>query len=287
MSEPRLLAVHAHADDESITMGGTMAMLRERGARVANVCCTDGRLATIVAADMPEPSTRPRLAEVRRAELTAALDILGGVELHWFGYHDSGMAGAETNSDPEAFFQQPLDGVMARLLTVIREFRPHVVVSYDAFGAYGHPDHIQAHRATLLAVDAAHHGRVHPDAGPPWRVSKLYYVATPISMLRRAIEVAEAAGMPHPFGGQDPETLDFATPDELVTASVDVRPFLDVRRAALLAHHSQIDETFPLVSVPTEVMATVFPTEHYQLALSRVPVSLPETDLFAGVDVTA
>ncbi len=282
-----MLAVHAHADDESITMGATMASLAAAGVAVANVCCTDGELATIVAEDMPEEEYRPRLGEIRREELRRACDELGVAEVHFLGYHDSGMAGSESSRRADAFFMQPLDGVAQRLTQLIRAFRPHVVVTYDAYGGYGHPDHIQAHRATLIAVEAAGRAGVYPDAGEPWAPAKLYYTAIPVSVLERAVEMALSVGMDHPFEGRDPKELEFATPDRYVTTTLDVRAGTARRRKALLAHHSQIGPDFPMLAVPEEVVNDLFGDEHYQLALSRVPVSLPETDLFAGVSVTS
>lgn len=281
-----MLAVHAHADDESITMGGTFAVLADAGVRTANVCCTDGSLATIVAKDLPEETTRPRLGEIRRRELDDAAGILGISEVHWLGYRDSGMAGTQTARDPGAFFMAPFDAVVERLVSVLRAFRPHVVVTYDGYGAYGHPDHVQAHRATLVAVETCHMPRMYPDAGAPWKVSKLYYTAMPRSVLQSAIDLAAAAGMEHPFDGASPEDLEFGTADELVTTSLEIRTAIARKRAALRAHYSQIDETFPMLSIPEEILGELFGTEYYQLALSRVPVELPETDLFAGVEVS-
>jgi N-acetyl-1-D-myo-inositol-2-amino-2-deoxy-alpha-D-glucopyranoside deacetylase len=280
----RLMAVHAHADDESITMGGTMAVLATRGVALCNVCCTDGELATIVAKDMPEETTRPHLGEIRRAELRAACRLLGVERVEFLGFHDSGMAGTETARRPEAFAMQPVSEAAEQLCRIIRDFRPHVVVTYDGYGAYGHPDHIQAHRITLVAVEAAHMRGVFPDAGAPWRVSKLYYTVMPRSVLQRAVDMALAAGMDHPFDGRDVDELEFAADDDAVTAVVDVRDGMSAKRAALRAHHSQIDETFPMLSVPEEVLRELFGDEHYQLALTRVPVTIPESDLFAGID---
>ena len=283
----RFMAVHAHADDESITMGGTLATLAARGVEVCNVTMTDGELATIVAEDMPEETTRPRLAEIRRQEMRLAGEILGVHRVELLGYHDSGMAGTETARRPEAFSMQPIDEVAERLTGLIRQFRPHVLVTYDGYGGYGHPDHIQTHRAALVAVEAAHQAKVFPEAGPPWRVEKLYYTAIARSTLHRAVEMALAAGMPHPFDGADVEELEFGTPDEAVTTRVDVRDGLEAKQAALRAHHSQISESFPLLSLGVDVQRQLFGEEHYQLALSRVPISLPETDLFAGIRADA
>ena len=281
--ELRLMSVHAHADDESITMGGLLATCADRGIRTANVCCTDGKLATIVAEDMPEESTRPRLAEIRQEELRAACAILGVGEVHFLGYGDSGMWGADTNQLPDAFWKADVDEAVGRLVALIRRFRPHVVVTYDGAGGYGHPDHIQTHRVTLLAVEAAHLKTLYPDAGEPWRVTKLYYTSLPLSFLRKAAALAKAAGMPPPFGIDNPEDLPFVTPDEWITTTVDVRDGIRRKRAALVAHHSQIAPDWPMLAIPEEVNIEQFGTEAFQLVISRVPASLPEDDVFAGV----
>ncbi|HEV7677100.1 MAG TPA: PIG-L family deacetylase [Candidatus Dormibacteraeota bacterium] len=283
MSELRLLTVHAHADDETITMGGTLAQCDDRLIRTALVCCTDGQLATIYAPDMPEAETRPRLGEIRREELRAACTILGVDQLDFLGYHDSGMAGAESNNDPVAFWKADLDEVAGRIVERIRAFRPHVVVTYDAIGSYMHPDHIQAHRATLLAVEAAYQPKIYPDAGEPWRVSKLYYTAFPLRAARRAVEFAAQFGQPSPFGDTAPEDLEFVTRDELVSTTVSCAPQMSRKLAALRAHRSQITEDFPYLAVPEEMAREHFSDEYFQLAISRVPVQTPETDLFAGI----
>ena len=124
---------------------------------------------------------------------------------------------------------------------------------------------------------------MYTEAGEPWQVSKLYYTAMPVSLLARFVEVALAAGLPDPFEGRAPEEMDFATPDRFVTTTLDVREGISRKQAALRAHHSQIDESFPLLAMPEEVMSQYFPEEHFQLAISRVPTRRPETDLFAGV----
>jgi N-acetyl-1-D-myo-inositol-2-amino-2-deoxy-alpha-D-glucopyranoside deacetylase len=282
-TELRLLAVHAHADDETITMGVTLAQCADRDIRSAVLCCTDGQLATIYAPDMPEESTRPRLGEIRREELRAACAILGVSEVHFLGYHDSGMAGAESNNDPGSFWRASLDEAVGRVVERIRAFRPHVVVTYDANGGYGHPDHIQVHRATLLAVEASYLGTMYRDAGEPWRVSKLYYTAFPARAVRRAVELAERFGAPAPFGGTPPEEMEFVTRDELVTTTVNGPEQMSRKLAALRAHHSQITEDFPFLAVPEDLAREFFSEEYYQLVMSHVPVHTPETDLFAGL----
>jgi len=283
MADLRLMSVHAHADDETITMGGLLALCADRGIDTCNICCTDGKVATIVDPDMPEETTRPRLAEIREQELRDACRILGVSEVHFLRYGDSGMAGADTNELPDAFWKASLHEAAGRVVEHIRRFKPQVVVTYDANGAYGHPDHIQTHRATLLAVEAAHTA-MYPEAGPPWRVQKLYYTAFPVHAARRAIEMAKNAGMDPPFGAEDPEDLPFLTPDDWVTTTIDCRSTVFRKRDALRAHRSQIGPDWPMLAIPDEV-ATEFADEHFQLVISREPASHPETDVFAGVRV--
>ena len=285
MEQLCLLAVHAHADDETITMGGTMAVCADRGVRVVNVCCTDGSLATIVDPEMAarEEEIRPRLAEIRREELTRACRVLGVEEVHWLGYRDSGMAGAPSNAEPAAFWRADLDEVVGRLVAIIRSARPHVVVTYDGNGAYGHPDHVQAHRATLLAVEAARASRQYPEAGEAWTVSKIYYTAFPRSEAARVVALAESAGLPSPFGDTPVEQLEFVAEDSVVTTGVDVSTAIPRKLAALREHRSQIGPEFPLLAVPEAVLVEHFAVEHFALALTRTGAGAGEDDLFAGV----
>jgi N-acetyl-1-D-myo-inositol-2-amino-2-deoxy-alpha-D-glucopyranoside deacetylase len=285
MAEPglRLMAVHAHCDDETITMGGTLATYADRGVRTCVVCCTDGKLATIVDPTMPEETTRPRLAEIREGELREACSILHVDEVEFLRYGDSGMAGTETNFLPDAFWMAPTDEVVGRVVAQIRRFRPHVVVTYDGNGGYGHPDHIQTHRATLLAVEAARLKPMYKEAGDPWRVQKLYYTAFPRSQFERMVAMAKSAGIDPPFGETNPDEMEFLTADADVAATIDTVGVINRKREALRAHHSQISEDWPQLSMPDDVLKQ-FADEYFQLAMSRVPVALPETDLFAGVD---
>jgi len=284
MAELRLLTVHAHGDDETITMGGTLATLADRGVKTSVLCCTDGKLATIVDPDMPEETTRPRLAEIREAELREACRILGVSDVNFLRFGDSGMAGEKTNFLPGAFWTTPLDEAAGRIVAHIRRFRPHVVVTYDGNGGYGHPDHIQTHRATLLAVEAAYMPTLYPDTGAPWRVQKLYYTVFSVSYFQRMIDVSKQLGVEPPFGVESAEALPFLTPDEYVTTTIDCAAGLDRKRAALRAHRSQIAPDWPLLNVPDEI-ARRFTDELYALVIPRGEMQLPERDLFAGVRV--
>ena len=277
----RLMSVHAHADDETITMGGTLALCADRGITTCNVCCTDGKLATIVDPSMPEEETRPRLAEIRQEELRTALGILGVNEVVFLGYGDSGMAGADTNQAPDAFWMAPLDEVVGRLVQEIRRFRPHVVVTYDSNGAYGHPDHIQAHRAAVLAVEASHTA-VYPDYGERWLVRKLYYTAFPRFALKRLVEQSKKLGMDPPFGIENVDDLPMLSPDELVTTAIDCRTTLLRKREALRAHRSQIAPDWPMLRVPDDI-AMQNADEYFQLVIARQPRDPREADLFEGI----
>ena len=285
----RLLTVHAHPDDESITMGGLLALCDDRGIETGLICCTDGKLATIYdpeyAAD--EAAVRPRLKEIREQELRDAADILGVDEVHFLEYGDSGMAGAETNELPDAFWKADIDPVVRRLVEHVRRFRPQVVVTYDGNGGYGHPDHIQTHRATLLAVEAARTA-LWPELGERWEVAKLYYTLFPRSSAVKATEMAKNAGMDPPFGEVDLDELTFLAPDEWVTTTVSHREQVPRKLAAMRAHRSQLTEAeFPLLRIPEDVVREVWADEHFHLAFSRVPTELPESDVFAGLEQLA
>ena len=280
------MAVHAHCDDETITMGGTLATYADRGVRTCVVCCTDGKLATIVDPDMPEETTRPHLAEIREAELREACRILKVDEVEFLRYGDSGMAGAPTNQLPDAFWMVPMDEAVGKIVAQIRRFRPHVVVTYDANGGYGHPDHIQTHRATLLAVEAARLVPMFKETGDPWKVEKLYYTAFPRSQFERIVAMAKEAGIEPPFGEANPDEMEFLTPDAEVTTTIDGVSVVGRKRDALRAHRSQISEDWPQLSMPEDVLRQ-FADEYFQLVISRTPAVLPETDLFSGITASA
>jgi len=284
VAELRLLTVHAHGDDETITMGGTLAVLGDRGVKTSVVCCTDGKLATIVDPDMPEETTRPRLAEIRQGELRDACRILGVTEVNFLEYGDSGMAGEATNQLPDAFWTASLNEAVGKVVAHIRRFRPHVVATYDANGGYGHPDHIQTHRVTLLAVEAAHSPDLYKDTGPPWRVQKFYYTVFSRSGFQRMIDAAKKLGVETPFGVEEADALPFLAPDSFVTTRVPCVEGVERKRDALRAHKSQIGPDWPMLNVPDDVARELFDHEEYALIISRVHTELPESDLFAGVE---
>lgn len=282
---PGLLAVHAHPDDEVIATGGILADAAARGLRSKVITCTDGRRGEIVGAGMDPDAIRPRLDEVRAAELADALAQLGVAEHAFLGYHDSGMMGVEGNADPSAFWQADVHEAVGRLVAHIRTFQPSVAVTYDAYGGYGHPDHIQAHRITVLAIEAAGMGALYPEAGGSWVTPKLYFATLPKSAIAQANEMFAAHGLASPFGeATDPADIPMGTEDARITTMVDVSAHMAAKQAALQAHASQIAPDSFFLNVPEEMAQGFYGTEWFVRRHSTVSVPDDmETDLFTGV----
>ena len=277
-----LMCVHAHPDDECITTGGALLLAADEGIRTAVVTCTGGERGEIH--NMDEAEIRPRLAAVRHEELRKSLAILGAGDPRYLGYVDSGMMGTEGNDDPASFWQAPLDEAIERLVAQIRSFKPDVFVAYDAFGGYGHPDHIQTHRVGVLAAEACEVAALYPEAGPPWRIPKVYLVTMPKSAIFRATEQLAAMGLPSPFGEYDRvEDVPMGVRDEQLGAIVDVSAVLDRKMEALRQHVSQLDEASFFLNIPDEFTAQAFGQEWFIRHRSDVEVSGVEDDLFAGL----
>jgi mycothiol S-conjugate amidase len=281
----RLLSIHAHPDDESSKGAGTVAQLSDAGVRCVLVCCTGGEVGDILNPAMDTDEVKADIGGVRRKELHQAAEILGYAEVLWLGYRDSGMPGMEANEHPGCFANVPFDDAVARLVAIIRRERPHVVLTYpDIQDGYAHPDHLRVHDATIAAVRVAADANQHSWAGPRWDVPKLYY-----SMWSRARMVAThekmlELGLESPF-----DSAWFSRPgqDFRITTTVEVSAVYARKKAALLAHATQIDPASPFwFALPDEVAAHVHPWEEYHLARSIVPVEVPETDLFAGLRST-
>ena len=282
MAEPTLtlMMVHAHPDDEAIGTGGILARYAAEGVRTVLVTCTRGEVGEI--AD-PAVATPENLPEVRDAELRAACDLLRVTELHDLGYRDSGMMGTPENDDPRSFWRADLDEATGRLVTLIRRYRPQVLVTYDENGFYGHPDHIQANRVTVAAFHAAGDPTRYPDQGlPPWAPQKLYYTAVPLSRVREFAERLRQLDIEVPFE-DDPTEPEFGTPDERIAATVDVRAYADVKREALAVHRSQVGVNSFFLLLPPPVWTEVMGTEYFERPICTVPAPEHEDDLFAGL----
>ncbi|GAA2162368.1 N-acetyl-1-D-myo-inositol-2-amino-2-deoxy-alpha-D-glucopyranoside deacetylase [Actinomadura napierensis] len=294
MKEPRILFVHAHPDDESIGTGATMAKYAAEGAHVCLVTCTLGEEGEVIPDELRHLASdkEDRLGEYRIGEMAAAAAALGVRDHRYLGgpgrWRDSGMMGTATNDDPRSFWRADVDEAAGGLAEIIREVRPHVIVTYDERGNYGHPDHIQAHRvawrAFELAADPAFTG-----GGEPWRAAKFYAYATPRTVLARAIAVMREAKLPFArVAGLD--ELGSGVPDGQVTTVVDARAHLPAKLAALRAHRTQItvapEEAGPFFALSNNLGQQAFGTEYFILQageLGPVGPGRRETDLFAGL----
>lgn len=279
---PGLMAFHAHPDDEVIQTGGVLSLAADAGEHVVVVTATDGAEGEVHNYDDPD-AIKPMLAEVRAEEMLAALDVLG-VDHHVFlGYRDSGMMGEESNRHPDSFWQADFMDATARLVREIRRHRPDVLVIYDPYGGYGHPDHINVHRIGLAAYTGCIDlGRFPLEEGEEvWEPKKLYWTTWPRS---RMVQWAKAR---FEAGEITEEELAAAhhrgTPDDYITCWVDVGAKVDVKEKALRAHRSQIPADWPWLTVPEERKPEVFGTESFVRVFTRVAAPDREDDLFAGL----
>ncbi|MFA9444321.1 N-acetyl-1-D-myo-inositol-2-amino-2-deoxy-alpha-D-glucopyranoside deacetylase [Egicoccus sp. AB-alg6-2] len=281
LTVPTLLCVHPHPDDESIACGGLLARSAAEGRRVFVVTCTGGEEGENLAGiDLGDED----LVSHRRRELADALAALGVTEHAYLGYRDSGMAGSEANGHPDSFHRADLDEAARRLAAILRRVRPHVVVSDDERGTYGHPDHVKAHTVTVRAVElAADHGADVP--GEPWQVAKRYVHAIGRSRLWQLHRALVAADLVSPFGAADTlmEDLPFGVDDEVITAEIDVEEWMPRKRSAMAAHRSQIADDSFFLNLPDGLMRQTQAIEQFVLEQGPPSPEVPETDLFAGI----
>lgn len=276
----RLLSVHAHPDDESSKGAATAARYVAEGHRVRVVTCTGGERGDILNPRY-EPAPAADLAEIRRAEMAAAVAALG-VEHAWLGFVDSGLPeGDPLPPLPDGCFAlQPYEVTVPALVAQLREFRPHVVVTYNEQGGYPHPDHVMTHHVTMRAVEAA----ADPEFGDgePWLVQKVYY---DVAFSHARIEAAHAAILA--AGGESPYAEWIARMERReqrpVTARVHAAEYFPHRDAALRAHATQVDPEGFFFHFPRHIEREVWPVEEFELARTRVPTTPFEDDLFAGV----
>ena len=284
----RLMAVHAHPDDESSKGAATMARYADEGAEVLVVTCTGGERGDILNPRLEgDPSVLADLPSVRRQEMAAAAKALG-VRQHWLGFVDSGLPEGDPLPDlPEGSFGlTPIEESTEALVRVIREFRPHVMTTYNEQGGYPHPDHIMCHKVSMAAYEQAADPTLFGDAGPAWEVSKIYYdVGFSKDRLIAIHEALEARGLESPFGDWLARWQD--RPQREATARVPCADYFGHRDRALLAHATQIDPDGFFFAVPRELEREVWPVEEFELAHSRIDVDNPENDLFAGIRETS
>lgn len=288
----RLLLVHAHPDDESIGTGATMAKYVAQGARVTLVTCTLGDEGEILVPELAHLAAheQDKLAGHRLDELAEAMARLGVTDYRILGgigaYRDSGMIGTAPNQRPDTFWQADLLEAAKHLVKIIRETKPQVVVTYDDFGGYGHPDHIQAHRVATYAASLSAVESFAPELGAAWQISKLYWTAFPVSVIRAGIEALRASGEDTGFAAQDPDDIPFACPDELITTVVDAGEYVEQKLAALRAHETQINAESGFFALSNNLGSQVMGFEYFRLAfgsLGPLDSSGHETDLFSGL----
>ncbi|WP_449277717.1 mycothiol conjugate amidase Mca [Leucobacter sp. GX24907] len=282
----RLIAVHAHPDDESSKGAATYAYYLDRGAEVLIVSCTGGErgdvLNELVARD---PKSTRDLAGLRRGEMQRAQGIIG-FEHRWLGYEDSGLPGEGEAVPRGSFADIPAEVSAEALVRIVREFRPHVMITYNENGGYPHPDHIRCHEISRLAWELSGDAQAYPDAGPAWAISKLYYEE--IFNPERVRTVYQW------LVDQDPESPlleQFSYLNERAvtrtnysTARIEVGRFFERRDEALRAHASQVPPDSPFFFWPNELQRQAWPFEDYRLAASRVATTEFEADLFQGID---
>jgi mycothiol S-conjugate amidase len=280
-----VLSVHAHPDDEASKGSATMARYHDEGVHTVLVCCTGGEAGDILNPAVDQPEVRDNLHQVRLDELQASVSAIGYDALHMLGYHDSGMPDTDVNARPDNFANAPLEEAVGRLVAIIRSERPQVIVTYaEDREFYPHPDHIRVHEISLPAFDAAGDAEQYPDAGAPWQPSKLYYTGFSRTRVQAMHDTFIRRGEESPYA----QWFERGLPQhaERFTTFVDVGDWLHRRRAALLAHRTQVDPEGHWMRLPDDVIREVFPWDEYVLARSTVgPVPPPDTedDLFAGV----
>jgi N-acetyl-1-D-myo-inositol-2-amino-2-deoxy-alpha-D-glucopyranoside deacetylase len=293
-SSNRLLLVHAHPDDETINNGVTMARYVAEGVQVTLLTCTLGEEGEVLVEDLAQlaPDQADQLGGYRIGELRAAMDALGVSDIRFLGgagrYRDSGMMGTPANDHPRAFWNADLDEATAHAVAVVREVRPQVLITYDENGGYGHPDHIQAHRVAMRAVEAAADPACRPDLGEPWSVSKVYWCCVPRSVLQRGMDALAAAGESAFFEGvTDAADIPFAVPDDDVAAAIDGTAHVERKYDAMRAHATQITVDGPFFALSNNLGQEVLGVEYYRLVRgNRGPGAGPagwEDDLFAGL----
>ena len=279
---PGLLAFHAHPDDEVTSTGGVLAKYSRSGKQVVVVTATDGAEGEIHNYENPE-DLLPRLVEIRKEEIAKSLAILGVPNHHFLGFRDSGMMGTEANQHPDCFWQADFMDATARLVRLIRKYTPEVLTIYDPFGGYGHPDHIQVHRvgiAAFFGTDDIARFPLEPGE-QPCKVAKLYMSTWPRSRIAAFTAARLEAGLI--TEEEAAESEGWGTPDEEITALVDVSHWADTKVEALRAHRSQIPEDWFMLQVPEKDQPATLGTEAFQRIYSRVRVPFREDDLFTGI----
>ena len=280
----RLLLVHAHPDDETINNGATMALYADLGAEVTLVTCTRGEEGEILVPELAHyaATAEDSLGTHREGELAAAMSALGVRDFRFLGsperkFRDSGMMGTEPNQRPDAFWNIPIDEAQLYLMRIIDEVKPHVMITYDEFGGYGHPDHIQAHRVAMSAAEKS-----------SWQIPKIYWNIMPKSVVAQGISKMKELGSDF-FGAESVDELPFVKDDSFVTSVIHGDGYVDQKMAALKAHATQISLDGPFFALSNNIGVSVFADEYYTLVKGQSSEPFDERgyelDLFAGIEL--
>lgn len=281
----RMLLVHAHPDDETINNGATMALYAALGADVTLVTCTRGEEGEVLVKDLEHLAAHntDSLGDHRVEELAVAMKALGVSDHRFLGegrikYRDSGMMGTEPNNRPDVFWQANFDDATHDLVKVIEEVKPHVLITYDEIGGYGHPDHIQAHRVAMSAAEKS-----------AWNIQKIYWNVMPKSVIQEGIDAMKKIGSDF-FGAESAEDLPFAKDDSFVHAMVDGNAYVEQKMDAMRAHATQIEVDGPFFALSNNLGLQVWGHEYYTLVKGNKHEPLDaqgyESDLFAGIELS-
>ncbi|MCW2849787.1 MAG: LmbE family protein [Marmoricola sp.] len=299
--DKHLLLVHAHPDDESIGQGATMARYVAEGVGVTLVTCTGGEMGEILVPELEHMASDrdDTLADQRKIELDNAMKALGVTDHRYLGgfkrYRDSGMqwhtdghAIAADDVNPNAFWSADLTEAASHLVEIIREVKPQVLVTYDEFGGYGHPDHIQAHRVATYAASLAAVPSYRPDLGEAHDIAKIYWGAMSATKVREGLRDLRAAGDTTTFEGMDPDNLPkFMAEDHALAAKVEADDYAHVKMEALKAHRTQISVDGPFFALSNNKGNEIWGTEYFRIAKGvqgALDADGLETDLFAGLE---
>jgi mycothiol S-conjugate amidase len=277
-----IMALHAHPDDESSKGAGTVARYSDEGVRTILVTATGGEAGDVLNPELDPAEILPRIAEVRREELALAAKIIGYDEVIMLGYRDSGMPDTDDNRNPAAFVNAPVEEVEERLVALVREHKPDVLLGYDDHERYPHPDHLLIHDLSFSVFESAADADRFPDAGPPHAVDRLY---APVFSARRLValhEAALAAGMDSPYADRL-EQLDLSRDNGKLMARIDCTTTMERGRNALKAHRSQVDPNGRWFALSTGAVVAAYPWEDFELMATRSPIEAEHGDLFAGL----
>ena len=284
-AEKRLLLVHAHPDDETINNGVTMAKYAVEGVHVTLVTCTRGEEGEVLVESLKNLASDKddKLGDHREIELKDAMIELGISDFRFLGspnkkWRDSGMIGAPQNERKDVFWQSDLDEAANELVKVILEIKPQVMITYDEFGGYGHPDHIKAHQVAMRAAEIS--------ANQGWQITKIYWNTMPRSVLQTSIDKMKEVGSEF-FGAESADDMPFAKDDELVTSVVKAQEYVPQKLAAMKAHATQISVDGPFFALSNNLGLSVWADEYYTLVKGEIAppfdVNGRELDIFAGV----